>query len=77
MSRKIVNIPREEWTVEHLKFWKEGNKWLCAVPRDDWATQNGLSWKTHGLIGQGKTKKEATDDWEKWLTASNFVADIY
>jgi hypothetical protein len=70
-------IPRDAWTTEHLKFWKDGKNWKCAVPRDDFATQNGLSWKTHGLIGKGKTKKEATEDWESWIRASDFVSSIY
>lgn len=76
MSR-IKYIPQEEWTRKHLKYWKEGDKFFCAVPRDDFATQNGLSWKTHGLIGTGKTKEAATLDWESWKRCSDLVADIY
>lgn len=70
-------VPREEWSTEHLKYWRVGKEWRCAVPRDDFATQLGLSWKTHGLIGRGETKKKAAEDWYKWLVAANLVADIY
>jgi hypothetical protein len=77
MAKKIVNVPREQWSAEHLKFWREGKLWCCAVPRDDFATQNGLSWKKFGLIGRGSTRKAATEDWESWLRAADLVADIY
>lgn len=74
---KIKNIPQDQWTREHLKYWKKDEKWHCAVPRDDFATRQGLSWKTHGLIGIGKTKEAATQDWESWKRCSDLVADIY
>lgn len=77
MTKKKTYVPRDQWSKEHLSFWKKGNFWCCAIPRDDIATQNGLSWKKFGLIGRGKTKEEATLDWEKWKSASDFVADIY
>lgn len=70
-------VPQDQWTREHLTYWKEKNKWHCAVPRDDFATQAGLSWKKFGLIGRGKTKEDAAQDWESWKRASDFVADIY
>lgn len=66
-----------EWTVEDLEFWREDKKWACAVPRDDLATRSGLSWKKYGLIGRGKTRQAAEDDWVKWQTANKFVSDIY
>ena len=70
-------VSRDAWTTDDLRFWKEKGKWHCAVPRDDFATRAGLSWKTHGLIGRGKTQKAATEDWEAWIRASDFVSDIY
>lgn len=77
MTKKIAYPKREDWTVEDLYHWKEGAIFHCAVPRDDIATQAGMSWKKFGLIGQGKTKKAAIEDWEKWIAASDFVADIF
>ncbi len=70
-------IPRDEWSTKHLKYWRVGKLWCCAVPRDDIATQNGFHWKKYGLVGQGKTKQEAMNDWAHWLSVSNLVADIY
>lgn len=74
---KTVTLPQSQWTIEHLSYWKKDNKWYCAVPREDWATKMGLSWKTHGLIGSGKTKKEALEDWQRWKVAADLVSDIY
>lgn len=71
------HIPQSEWTVEHLRFWRVAGKWHCAVPRDDIATQAGMSWREYGLIGRGTTKQKAIEDWESWMRASRFAADIY
>lgn len=70
-------IPRDEWNETHLVFWIDKGLIKCAVPRDDIATQQGLSWKKFGLIGKGKTKKQAVDDWKSWKSAADFVSDIY
>ncbi|MBP6708007.1 MAG: hypothetical protein KA223_02505 [Candidatus Accumulibacter sp.] len=58
-------------------FWRDGERWCCAVPRDDIATQAGFHWKKFGLIGRGNTRKEAREDWESWKRAADFVAEIY
>jgi hypothetical protein len=60
-----------------LHYWKEDGKWHCAIPRDDFATRHGFDWKHYGLIGRGKTKKQATEDWEKWQRAQEIVNFIY
>lgn len=70
-------VPQSQWTTDDLKYWREGTDWCCAVPRNDFATQKGFSWKKYGIIGKGKTRKDAMKDWESWLKASNLVADIY
>ena len=70
-------IPREQWTKEHLRFWRVDGRWHCAVPRDDIATRNGFGWREYGLVGRGSTKQKAIEDWECSKRASDFVADIY
>jgi hypothetical protein len=60
-----------------LRYWREKDEWCCAVPRDDIATRNGFHWKRYGLVGRGKTKKEALNDWFVWQRCSDLVADIY
>lgn len=59
------------------KFWRVAGRWCCAVPRDDMATRNGMHWKKFGLIGRGRTRQAALEDWYAWQKASDFVADIY
>jgi len=65
------------------RFWRVGNEWRCAVPaRDPFAHMNipgrGKDWwKRFGLIGRGKTRKEALDDLEVWQRCSDLVAQIY
>jgi hypothetical protein len=71
------NTNRETWSAKDLRYWREGDVWKCAVPRDDFCTRAGLSWKTYGLVGTGKTKEEARKDWESWKRCSDLVADIY
>jgi hypothetical protein len=70
-------ISQDQWTKEHLRFWRVEGKWHCAVPRDDIATKNGFDWKNYGLIGRGDTKQAAIEDWENWKRCSDFVASIY
>lgn len=77
MVKKKVYIPRKLWSREHLSYWKEKDKWACAVPRDDSATKQGLSWKKFGLIGRGDSKEAAAKDWESWIRAADVVSDIY
>jgi len=64
------------------RFWQEDGEWRCAVPRrDPFASMNipgrGKDWwKRFGLIGRGKTRKEALEDLEMWQRCSNLVAQI-
>jgi len=78
-QEEVKILKKEDWTADNLKFWKDKDSglWCCAVPRDDIATQNGFHWKKFGLIGRGKTRKEAQEDWEMTKRCSDFVADIY
>jgi hypothetical protein len=77
MKIKYYNTQTHQYEDIVVAFWKEGKKYCCAVPRDDFATQQGFHWKKYGLIGRGKTKEEALDDWKVWKNASDFVAAIY
>jgi hypothetical protein len=84
MKIKHYNTQTEEYEEHNLIFWRDGKFWKCKVftPRDVELCQfmtkfSGRSEKERGLIGKGKTKEEALEDWCKWKNASDFVAAIY
>ena len=49
----------------HVRYWMENGEWCCAIPRDDFATQHGFHWKKYGIIGRGKTERDAWIAWER------------
>jgi len=72
-----VSYEATDAEIQQLVYWKVKGKVHCAIPRDDIATRAGFHWKEYGLIGRGKTKREALKDWMSWKRCSNLVADIY
>jgi hypothetical protein len=79
MKIRHYNRQTSKYEEYSLTFWREGKDWKCAVPRpkDHWIEQCGRHWKKYGLIGRGKTRDKALEDWKISKDASDFVAAIY
>lgn len=63
--------------TQKTRFWFADGLWHCAVPRkpNELDRIMNASWKTHGMIGRGKTRAQAKEDWEQWQRAFYVVED--
>jgi len=79
MKVKHYNCQTSQYEEFDLMFWKDGKMWKCKVPlpKNELYKHFKPLEKKIGLIGKGKTKEEAIDDWRKWRDAANFVDAIY